>query len=174
MSRPKPYHIIWNKANPNDVIKSGDGYVIHHKDFNRNNNDISNLIKMTKSEHRILHMTGENHFFFGKHHTKESREKMSLAKIGTKQSEELKKKKSILNSGKGNPFYGKHHSKETRELISKLSKGRKLSEEHKKKLYGRIPWNKGKKIKLTEATKLKMALSQQLRRKREAEEKEET
>ena len=34
-----------------------DGYEIHHKDFNPENNDISNLQMLTKEEHRQLHNT---------------------------------------------------------------------------------------------------------------------
>lgn len=35
--------------------KIPDGYEIHHKDLNRNNNDISNLECLSKSDHRKLH-----------------------------------------------------------------------------------------------------------------------
>lgn len=31
------------------------GYEVHHKDFNRNNNDISNLIAISKEEHQKIH-----------------------------------------------------------------------------------------------------------------------
>lgn len=51
-------------------------------------------------------MKGENNPFYGKHHTKEVR---------TKISEKLKGKMS----GEKNPFYGKHHTKETKQKISK-------------------------------------------------------
>ncbi len=33
---------------------------IHHKDFNRNNNDISNLIVLCPNHHRIAHMNNNN------------------------------------------------------------------------------------------------------------------
>lgn len=35
---------------------------VHHKDGDKSNNDPSNLIWMTKSEHMRLHHLGENHF----------------------------------------------------------------------------------------------------------------
>ena len=92
------------------------------------------LIFLTQAEHIRLHNQG-------KHHSDETRRKMS---------ESLK--------GEKNPFYGKHHSEETRRKMSeakkgkntwnkgmtasiatrrKLSeshKGKKLSEEHRKKI----------------------------------------
>lgn len=36
-------------------------YIVHHLDFNKLNNDVSNLIVMKLSEHCSLHMTLENH-----------------------------------------------------------------------------------------------------------------
>lgn len=48
----KDLHVaVWEKAN-GPVPK---GYVIHHIDFNKDNNDISNLQCMTNSEHGKLH-----------------------------------------------------------------------------------------------------------------------
>ena len=35
--------------------KIPDGYLIHHIDFDKNNNNIENLVVMTYSEHRSLH-----------------------------------------------------------------------------------------------------------------------
>jgi hypothetical protein len=61
----------------------------------------------------------ENHPMFGKHHTKETKEKLTKSHVG-------------LNMKENNHNYGKHLSKETREKISST-------------LLGNIPWNKGKK-----------------------------
>ena len=47
-------------------------------------------------------MSGENHPMYGKHHTQESREKMSISK------------KDMYN-GENNPFFGKKHSQENIE-----------------------------------------------------------
>jgi hypothetical protein len=81
--------------------------------------------------------TGKNNPFFGKHHTKESRRKMSEYHKGKKLSyehrrnlskaqkkrwenpEQLKKLK-ILFSGKNNPMYGRKHSDETKKKISEI------------------------------------------------------
>lgn len=38
-----------------------EGYEIHHKDANKDNNDISNLQLLTKSEHTRIHMTGKSY-----------------------------------------------------------------------------------------------------------------
>ncbi len=51
---------------------------------------------------------GENHPLYGKHHTAETRFKMS--------------EKQKLKIGDKNPFYGKKHTKETKNLISKTKK----------------------------------------------------
>jgi hypothetical protein len=48
---------------------------------------------------------------------------------GYKQSEEIKKKKSIAMSGDKNPFYGKKHTPETMEIIKNKNIGKKLSKE---------------------------------------------
>jgi len=45
----------------NNLDKIPKGYVIHHKDFNKINNDISNLELMTVFEHKSLHGIGKKH-----------------------------------------------------------------------------------------------------------------
>jgi len=52
-------HYVWNKHHPEDPIeKGGNGFVIHHKDENKKNDDISNLVKMSDFKHRSLHSKG--------------------------------------------------------------------------------------------------------------------
>jgi len=75
--------------------------------------------------------SGENHPLFGKHHTKETRKKLSDSHKG-------------LQAGENHPLYGKHHNKETKMKIGASRIGKKLTPEHKEKLKGRIPWNKGR------------------------------
>jgi hypothetical protein len=81
-----------------------EGNVVHHKDGDKTNNDSTNLILMTASEHNKLHMLG-NKIWFGKHHTDESKQKCRDAKLGDK-----------------NPRYGvketPEHAKERGKLIS--------------------------------------------------------
>ena len=93
--------------------KIPEGYDIHHKDENKMNNDISNLILLTRSEHMKLHGK-DKEFFKGKHHSEESRKKISEANKGKKRSEETKRKisktriKNGVAKGENNPMYGVH------------------------------------------------------------------
>ena len=48
----KLHRVIWEKAHG---MKIPDGCVIHHVDGNGNNNDLSKLQLMTRSEHSLLH-----------------------------------------------------------------------------------------------------------------------
>ena len=75
--------------------------------------------------------------------SEETREKIRIAHIGKKASEETKKRmsksqrKRRINS-ENNPFYGKHHSEETKEKLRKASTGRHHTEEAKEKISKRI------------------------------------
>lgn len=82
----------------------------------------ANLGKVVPDDirHKIsLAMKGENNPFYGKHHTKEARQKMRDSK------------KDI--SGKNNPMYGKYHSEETKEKIRQKRLGAHTSIESKLK-----------------------------------------
>ena len=79
-------------------------YQVHHINKNKTDNDITNLQVLSISEHSILHSTGENNPMYGKHLTKEHKEKLSKA-----------------FTGKNNPRYGVKHTMESR---------RKMSENH--------------------------------------------
>ena len=91
------------------------------------NRPASELIFLTRSEHRALHNKG-------KHHSEESIQKISLAKKGKHPSEETRKRISEANKGENHPLYGKHHSEETKKKIGAAHKGKKLSEKTKKKM----------------------------------------
>ena len=81
------------------------------------------LIFLTHSEHLRLHkqgVKGENHPRYGKHHSADTRKKMSDARKGEKCY-----------------LYGKHHSEETLKKISQATKGRKhrpFTEETKRRM----------------------------------------
>ena len=62
-------------------------------------------------------LCGEANGFYGKHHSKETKQK-----IGEKSKER--------NQGELNPFYGKHHSEETKQKM----RGRKKSQEEIEKI----------------------------------------
>ena len=102
------------------------------------------LIFLTPTEHRRLHMEGNNHPLFGKHIPYETREKMSEAQKGEKNhffgkhhTDEVRRKMSEAKKGKNHPLFGKHHSDETRKKMSEAQKGKKrgpMSEEHRRKI----------------------------------------
>jgi len=78
--------------------------------------------------------SGKNNSFYGKHHTEETKSKLSQYRLGKKGipwTEERKKQMSIRLSGKNNPMYGKHPSKETRLKLSDAGRRRIHSEESK-------------------------------------------
>ena len=77
----------------------------------------SELVFMRFGEHSALHNKGENHPFFGKRRSEETRHKIAESK-----------------KGENNPFFGKRRSAETRLKMSEAHKGKHLSEETRKKL----------------------------------------
>jgi hypothetical protein len=103
--------------------------------------------------------SGENNPFFGKHHSEETKKKISDAEKGKHLSEKTRKKMSESRKGEKNPFYGKHHSEETKEKISNANKGKHHSEKTKKKISdahkGENNYNYGKH--LSEETKKKLS-----------------
>lgn len=88
------HRMIWEYYNEKDIPE---GFVVHHKDLNRDNNDISNLELMSSTDHKSLHLS--------------LRHQEGDTSIKTL-------------SGENNPFYGKTHSEETKERISKNRKGK--------------------------------------------------
>ena len=100
-----------------DLIEIGEYY----------NRPAEELIFLTKTDHQRLH-------HLGKHHSEESRKKMSEARKGKPSwmngkhhSEESRKKMSEAKKGK-------HFSEESRKKMSEAKKGKHFSEEHKRKL----------------------------------------
>lgn len=128
------------------------------------------LIFLTRSEHMSIHQvkrmsnyvcteehkkhiseatSGENNGMYGKHHSEDSRKKMSETRkeriaageivVNTSQCHTVEAKEKISEKAKErlkdktkHPMYGKQQSEEARRKISEANKGR-------------IPWNKGKK-----------------------------
>ena len=79
-----PYHQIFLDTHPElglDEIPTG--WVIHHKNLNHKDNDPDNLQLMTHNDHNRLHMTG-NQYWKGKHHSEESKAKISSSNLGNK------------------------------------------------------------------------------------------
>ena len=102
------------------------------------------LIFLIPAEHRRLHMEGKNHPFYGKHHSEDTKRKLSEANKGKHLSEDAKRKMSEANKGKhlsedtrrkiSESKKGKYHSEETRRKISESKKGKHHSEETRRKM----------------------------------------
>jgi len=108
---------------------------IHHKDFNKLNNNISNLKRMDGIKHIRYH----SKLLKGKKADPKRIAKMVKTRTGMKATEEAKRNQSkgMKKSWKKNPnqgFTGMKHSPEAIEKIRKLQLGKKFSEEHRKKM----------------------------------------
>ena len=60
---------------------------------------------------------GKDNPFYGKHHTEETKQKISSKNKGRIISEKEREMRKRINSGENNPFYGKTHSKEVKQKI---------------------------------------------------------
>jgi len=92
--RKVPEHVkIWEEFMEVEVPFDDEGRrcVIHHLDQNPSNNDIHNLVCMTKSEHQRWHMNNM---------TDEHRLKLCISKKGKKLSKEHKDKIRNWNLGR--------------------------------------------------------------------------
>ena len=78
------YQDYWNCVIPK-------GFVVHHKDDDKENNTLENYFLLTRAGHQRWH---------GKSMSDETKEKMRKAKLGTKRSDETKEKIRIANIGK--------------------------------------------------------------------------
>jgi len=98
-----PFHkLVWNLYHPTDKWQKG--FDIHHLDENPLNNSPFNLIKLTRSDHMQYHN-------LCKHVSKETRQKLSIAKTGENHP-------NYGMIGEKSPNYGKHRSEETRQKMS--------------------------------------------------------
>lgn len=92
-----------------------DGYVIHHRDFNKLNNCILNLQLMRNKDHMSLHKTGKNNHNYGKYLSEETKHKLSESHKGKTLSEETKQK---ISENHARYWEGKTRSKETKQKMS--------------------------------------------------------
>ncbi len=68
---------------------------------------------------------GEKAEWYGRHHTDETKRKLSEIHKGMRHTQESREKMSKSRTGENNPLYGKHHSEETRRKISESRMGEK-------------------------------------------------
>jgi hypothetical protein len=98
------------------------------------------LLEELRVKWKSLGVSGENHPLYGKHHSEETRRKISDAQkgenhpnygkvgelapfYGRKHTEETLQKMSDANKGENNPNYGKKMSEESRRKMSDANKG---------------------------------------------------
>lgn len=112
-------------------------------------------IKKQISESMIGRFSGENHPLYGKHHSKETKRKLSEAHKGKKLSEETKKKMSLNSMGEKNHAFGKKwlYNKDTDEQVYVLSN------EFEKYLNEGFIFGMRPKTPLSEDSKRKMSMS---------------
>ena len=117
------HRIVWEQNN-GPIPKNK---IVHHKNEDKTDNDISNLELLTRAEHARLHLKGR--VFTEEHKAKisaskmghtvsnEQRQQMREAKLGTKASDVTKKKMSESSKGntRGKSNKGKIHSEETKQ-----------------------------------------------------------
>ena len=97
-----------------------EGHIVHHKNGDKLDNVLENLIAMTKSEHNRLHHKGRIC-------SKETKSKLSKAAKGRKYSDKTKEKISQIHKGK--PKSDEHKRK-----LSEAHKGKIISDETKLKM----------------------------------------
>ena len=108
-------------------------WAIHHIDEDKSNNSISNLVFMTRGEHMSLHKN-----MYGKHHSEETKRKLSESRKGKHLSEETKRKLSISLIGHTSGMKGKTLSESAKLAISNLMKDKiwindgKIAKRHSK------------------------------------------
>lgn len=121
-----------------DPRPNEDELVVHHIDGNKSNNDPSNLVWMTSSEHSRLHKLGENHFPCSGKDNANYRHGMCV--------------------GGESPEYKRYHNHKTymRHRERRLAKQNAYGAEHRdqKRLYDKLRyWNKQMELASTEERK---------------------
>lgn len=83
ISKKQTYiHILLYETFVGDIPK---GYVIHHKDFNPLNNNIDNLVCVSRSEHMSIHNKTTNKNMYGNRKTDLTRnQKLKIIELSTK------------------------------------------------------------------------------------------
>lgn len=106
----------------------------HHKDFNKNNNILSNLMVLCRSCHRKIHWPNSPQSFKltrkGIPQPKSARIKISIAMLGNH------------NADNNTNMLGKKFNEHSKRKLSLALKGRKFTAEHKRKISLKLIGNK--------------------------------
>lgn len=112
------------------------GWHCHHRLETHNSDGERRLVDISQKELKALGMyynrPAEELIFL-------PRSEHEAFKKGRHHSAETKKKLSIINKGEKNPMYGKHLSEEHKNRLSEVNKGNTYAK-------GKPAWNKGKKM----------------------------
>ena len=120
----KFFHILMYQDHWDCIIPKG--FVVHHKDEDKENNTNANYFLLTSAGHCRLHPKG-NQNQLGKKASEETKEKIRIAKVGKKHSDETKEKMRIA-------MLGRTASEETKEKLRVAMLGKKHTEETKEKI----------------------------------------
>ena len=119
---------VWHCHHRRETIYSRSGLIEIGEYYNR---PAEELIFLTPTDHRRLHNLGKPSGMKDKHHSAETRKKMSESKkeennplFGKHHSAEALNKMSESKKGENHPMFGKHRSEETRKKISEANKGK--------------------------------------------------
>ena len=133
-TRKCTYRELAKKYWPEEFI-NGDKKVVHHIDFNRDNNVVSNLVVLTRSEHKRIHDLFDECY---KHRivSPETRYKISLA------NRNHSKSRKRLQTGELNPFYGKTHTEQSKNKNAESHLGRIIMNNGIDQMFVYTPWDK--------------------------------
>ena len=98
-----------------DIAFSKKELDIKEKHYIKQFNSISNGYNHVEGGSGVK-LFGEDNPFYGKHHTKESRDRISNNHIDV--------------NGENNPMYGKHHTEEARKKMGEAKKGKKCGKDN--------------------------------------------
>lgn len=110
-----------------DAMKNDNFYNIRNGgegvDFNCLPEETKELIR---AKNRI-NLKGKNNGMYGKHHSKETIQKIiNNRDLSVYHTEEFKKKMSKVTKGENNGMYGRHHTEESKKKMSENSKGKNI------------------------------------------------
>lgn len=145
------WEIVHNCSNTNILNLLEIFYIGYYDTFNNGYNLNAGGKNASMSEETRAKISGENHPMYGKHHTIETKKKMSLSHSG-------KNNPNYGKLGKDSYNYGRKHTAETKLKISKAHVGFKHSVETKLKMCGENNSMYGKTVSKETKKKISLAL----------------